>query len=208
MQNLNPRTQIPVSIRANKALGLGYRKDIVNTIPTADYLRGVIAYDRFFFFRPLNPTNSFVLSMAYNSAYNLSETAGKDFRFPQAKPGRSQATSVITGVGTACVKGKHARNNPLCVTAVAKDYEDSYKYEGFLTTALQTDMMHGKLSPRVAIITDVSGIFAFQPTVTYRVSDNFLLSATYLAIAGSRQASIGTFQYNDMVQLRATVQLN
>src|SRR5262249_21394747 len=44
MQNLNPRSQIPVSIRANKALGLGYRKNILNTIPTADYLRWVIAY--------------------------------------------------------------------------------------------------------------------------------------------------------------------
>jgi hypothetical protein len=204
MQNLNPRSQIPRFLRK----GLGYRTDIVNTMPTADYLRWVIAYDRFFFFRPLNPTNSFVLSMAYNSSYNLSETAGRDFRSPQAKPGLSQATSVITGVGTTCVKGNHSRNNPLCVTAVAKNFEDQYKYEGFLTTALQTDMMHGKLEPRVAIITDVSGIFAFQPTVTYRVNDNFLLSATYLAIATTRVTGIGTFQAHDMVQLRATLQLN
>ncbi len=69
-------------------------------------------------------------------------------------------------------------------------------------------MMHGKLEPRVAIITDVSGIFAFQPTVTYRVNDNFLLSATYLAIATTRNTGIGTFANHDMVQLRATVQLN
>ena len=68
--------------------------------------------------------------------------------------------------------------------------------------------MHGKLEPRVAIITDVSGIFAFQPTVTYRVNDNFLLSATYLAIATTRNTGIGTFANHDMVQLRATVQLN
>ena len=58
------------------------------------------------------------------------------------------------------------------------------------------------------IITDVSGIFAFQPTVTYRVTDNFLLSATYLAIATTRKTGIGTFRDHDMVQLRATVQLN
>ena len=74
-------------------------------------------------------------------------------------------------------------NNPLCVDRGAERLRGRYKYEGFLTTAIQTDMMHGKLSPRIAIITDVSGIFAFQPTVTYRVSDNFLLSATYSAIA-------------------------
>jgi hypothetical protein len=40
------------------------------------------------------------------------------------------------------------------------------------------------------------------------VNDNFLLSATYLAIATDRVFSIGTFQAHDMVQLRATVQLN
>jgi hypothetical protein len=201
--NLNPRSQIPRAFRES----LGYKKNIVNTIPTADYLRWVIAYDRFFFFRPLNPTNSFVLSMAYNSQYNLSETGGRDFRSPQAKPGKSQAQAVPTGLSSTC-KGKAAFNNPLCVTAVATNFEDQYKYEGFLTTAIQTDMMHGKLSPRIAIITDVSGIFAFQPTVTYRVNDNFLLSATYLAIATDRVFSIGTFQAHDMVQLRATVQLN
>ncbi len=103
MVNLNPRTQIPVS--SPQGL-LGYRTNITNTIPTADYMRWVVAYDRFFFLRALNPTNSFVLSMAYNSSYNLSETAGRDFRSPQAKPGRSQATSVITGVGTTCVQGQ------------------------------------------------------------------------------------------------------
>ena len=202
-RNLNARSQLPVAFRP----AFGYKTNIVNTIPKADYLRWVIAYDRFFFFRPLNPTNSFVLSMAYNSSFNLSEKGGMDFRFPQAKPGRRQARSIDTGLSASC-SGKTAKNNPLCVTAVPHDYEDSYQYEGFLTTALQTDMLHGKLSPRVAVITDVSGIFAFQPTMTYRVTDNFLFTATYLAIAASRKASIGTFRAHDMIQLRATVQLN
>jgi hypothetical protein len=205
--NLNPRSQIPKSIRTNPALDLGYKKNIVNSIPTADYLRWVLAYDRFFFFRPLNPTNSFVLSMAFNSSFNLSEKGGRDFRSPQAKPGKSQTQSVNTGLGTGC-KGKQAATNPLCVTAVPGNFEDAYQYEGFLTTTLQTDYMHGRLSPRVTIITDVSGIFAFQPTVTYRVTDNFLLGATYLAIATQRKAGLGTFRAHDMFQLRATVQLN
>jgi len=94
------------------------------------------------------------------------------------------------------------------VTAVPTNFEDAYKYEGFVTWTLQTDMLHGSLTPRATIITDVSGIFAFQPTVTYRVSDNFLLQATYLAIATQRKAGLGTFRAHDMVQLRATVQLN
>ena len=119
-----------------------------------------------------------------------------------------QARSFANGLSPQCTAMMDAKNNPFCVTAVPTDYEDAYRYEGFLTTAVQTDMMHGKLSPRVAIITDVSGIFAFQPTVTYRVTDNFLFTATYLAIAGERKASIGTFRAHDMLQLRATVQLN
>ncbi len=202
-RNLNPRAQVPKAFRST----FGYKENIVNTIPKADYLRWVLAYDRFFFFRPLNPTNSFVLSMAYNSSFNLSEKGGLDFRNPQAKPGKRQARSIANGLSPSCT-GKGAKNNPLCVTAVPKDYEDAYQYEGFLTTAIQTDMLHGSLSPRIAIITDVSGIFAFQPTVTYRVTDNFLFSATYLAIAATRKAGLGSFRAHDMVQLRATVQLN
>ncbi len=208
-RNLNARSQLPRNLRT----GFGYKKNIFNTIPTADYLRWVVAYDRFFFFRPINPTNSFVLSLAYNSSFNISETSGNDFRNAYAKPGKRQAESTITGLtpaGTPCQQrgAQGAKNNPLCVTAIPKNFEDAYRYEGFLTTALQTDMMHGKLAPRIVVITDVSGIFAFQPTFTYRVTDNFLVSATYLAIAATRKANLGVFRAHDMVQLRATVQLN
>jgi hypothetical protein len=69
-------------------------------------------------------------------------------------------------------------------------------------------MLHGKLTPRIVMIADFSGIFAFQPSVTYRVTDNFLMGATYSAIAASRKAGPGVFRAHDMIQLRATVQLN
>ncbi len=204
-RNLNPRAQLPGFVNKRD---FGYRRTIINTIPEADYIRWVLAYDRFFFFRPLNPTNSFVLSMAFNNQVNLSERTGFNFRNPVAKPGRRQASAIANGLSETCTRANDAKNNPLCVTAVPTDFEDSYKYEGFLTTAIQTDMMHGKLSPRIVAITDVSGIFAFQPSVTYRVTDNFLVSATYLAIATQRKTGLGTFRAHDMVQLRATVQLN
>ncbi len=125
--NLNPRAQIPANVR--NAVDLGYKKHIVNTIPTADYLRWVIAYDRFFFFRPLNPTNSFTLSMAFNSSLNLSENSSHDFRNPSAKPGKSQTQNVPTGLGTVC-KGKAAATNPLCVTAVPTNFEDAVQVRG------------------------------------------------------------------------------
>ena len=47
----------------------------------------VIGYDRNFFARWLNPSNSFILVMAYNSSFNLSEKGGMDFRNANPKFG-------------------------------------------------------------------------------------------------------------------------
>jgi hypothetical protein len=80
-QNLNPRVAVPPLPGLPKAS---------NHVTTADYVRWVIAYDRFFFFRPLNPTNSFTLITSFNSEFNLSEKGGRDYRWPNTKllPGR------------------------------------------------------------------------------------------------------------------------
>jgi hypothetical protein len=202
-RNLNPRVQVPASIRK----AIGDTKNYANTVPTADYIRWVIAYDRFFFIPAINPTNSFTLSMAYNSSFNLSEKGGMDFRNANAKPGHPQTRDgVIPGV--AACQGKAALTNPLCQTINPHDYEDAYQYEGFLTTALLTDYMHGRLEPRLVIITDISGIFAFNPSVTYRFTDNFLGTISYLSVEGDRKAGLGNFQAHDMLQLRITAQLN
>src|SRR6185295_1217996 len=123
-------------------------QDLTNTGATADYPRGVIGYDRLFFFRPLNPTNSFSLSSAYNSSFTLRERQGKAYRNPQAKPGRMQAESGPIPYSKTC-KGQASFNNPLCVRADPHAFEDAYRYEGFLQTALQTDYLHGSLSPRI-----------------------------------------------------------
>ena len=49
----------------------------------------------------------------------------------------------------------------------------------------------------------------FAPTVTYRVNDSLLATATYIAIASAtREAFLGTFRDHDMLQLRLTYQLN
>ncbi|MGH9420640.1 MAG: DUF1302 family protein, partial [Thermoanaerobaculia bacterium] len=60
------------------------------TIPFADVLRYEIGFDRFFFARFLNPSNSFVLSTSIVGSYNASFTGadGDHFRFGgQLKPG-------------------------------------------------------------------------------------------------------------------------
>ena len=68
--------------------------------------------------------------------------------------------------------------------------------------------MHGRLEPRLVVLAWASGIFGFQPMLTYRINDNLLLSGTYVAIESSRRAILGTFRAHDMVQIRMTLQLN
>ncbi|MCW5888975.1 MAG: hypothetical protein KIT14_00330 [bacterium] len=206
-RQLNPRTQIPAALRRSPLLN--DNKKYFNTMQKADYIRWVIGYDRFFFFRPINPSSSIVLSAAFNNSFNLSEKGGKDYRYPQTKPGYFlQAQSGVIPRIAACAPKTGARNNPLCVRAVPRNFEDAYQYEGFFQFALQTDMFHGKFSPRLTFIADVSGIFVFQPTGTYRINDNVLLTATWVGIEASRKAGPGTFRAHDMLQLRVTFQLN
>ena len=204
-RNLNARSQIPAA--AVRSLG---GTPVRSSMPKADYLRFVLGYDRFFFFRPLNPSNSFVLSMAFNGSINMTERRGMDFRNPNPKPGKPAATiGPVPGIALCDnAAALPAALQQLCVSTPAKNFEDANKFEGFLTTALQTDYMHGKLQPRIVIITDVSGIFGFAPTATYRITDSFLAGITYLAIEGSRKAGLATFREHNMVQLRLTYQLN
>jgi hypothetical protein len=200
-KNVNAAAQLP------DAIAQVLRRPIGRTsIPTADFLRFVVGYDRFFFFRPLNPSNSFVLSLAFNGSINLSEDDDNNYRYPNPKPGKPQAAPGPIP-GTLC-QGAAARSNPACVQTIPQNFEDLHKFEGFLQTAIQTDYLHGRLSPRIVIITDVSGIFGFAPSAVYRITDSFLASATFLAIAASREAGLGTFRDHDMLQLRLTYQLN
>ncbi len=203
-KNLNPRGQVPGAKNPDGS-------PIVNTIPKTDFLRWVIGYDRFFFFRPLNPTNAFTLVTAWHGQWNLLERRGMDFRYAGLqKPGKP---AVVIGriPGTAdCDKpGANGKFPITCQTVNPKNFEDLYTFDNqFLQVALQTDYLHGKLEPRVVALLDVSGIFAFNPSVVYRLTDNVLLSANYVAIESSRRAGFGAFRGHDILQLRVTAQLN
>ena len=200
-RNLNPRVQLPRALRADS------EKNLKNSIPTADYVRWVIGYDRNFFVRWLNPTNSFILVMSYNSSFNLSEKGGKDYRNPYTKPGHTQTRNGPRPGNPNC-RGAAARTSPLCIYADPHDFEDAYQYEGILTTTLRTDYMHATLQPSLTMITDISGVFGFAPSLNYRINDNLIVGATYLAVAGTRKAGLGTFRAHDMLQLRVTGQFN
>lgn len=184
-QNLGAAAQVP---------GAGAT---ANFIPKANYLRWVIGYDRFFFFRPVNPSNSIVASAAFHGQWNTTATFhGRDYRSPQTKPGKPPAFQSTVG-------------GNLVAFTPDKNYQNEYAVDNlFLNVAFQTDYMHGRLTPRLVFIADVSGIFGLSLGTTYRINDNVLASLTYLSIEGPRKYALGTFRSHDMVQFRMTYQLN
>jgi hypothetical protein len=195
-QNLNPLAQVPRSILNGKL--------VTNTIPRTDYLRWVIGYDRFFFFRPLNPTNSFIIAAAIHGEHNIFERRERDFRTAQQKPGKP-----ATDFAKLPICSPVAIASKQCRIAPAKNFEDLKAFDNdYLSVALLTDYMHGRLEPRLVMLFWASGIYGFQPMLTYRVNDNVLLTGTYIAIESSRRAILGTFRAHDMAQLRVTFQLN
>ncbi|TMB50390.1 MAG: DUF1302 domain-containing protein, partial [Deltaproteobacteria bacterium] len=84
-QNLNPLAQVPRSILGGRFF--------TNTIPRTDYVRWLIGYDRFFFFRPINPSNSFIVVAAIHGESNVFERRERDFRTAQQKPGKEATAS-------------------------------------------------------------------------------------------------------------------
>src|SRR5581483_3768760 len=96
------------------------------SVPHADFLRFEIGYDRNFFFRPINPYNSFLWVTAYVGQWNLSETFTRaNYRFG----GQQKATSTGTRIGA------NANNLSLQTISqlhtVASDFVDLYPYESF-----------------------------------------------------------------------------
>jgi hypothetical protein len=165
-----------------------------NSIPTADYLRWTIGYDRFFFMRALNPANSFIFSGQFNGQWNLSEDGDQDFR---------NSTTKVRNDDFLPQAGPNGERMP------DTNWEDQKRFDSlFISAALQTDYLHGKLTPRLVGIFDFRGTFGFTATATYRFTDSFLFTATYLAIASDRLVGLGTFRDRDQFQFRLTYQLN
>jgi hypothetical protein len=189
--NLDPQVQVPGGTKKN------------NTIAKADYMRWTLGYDRFFFFRPLNPTNSFTFIATHNGSWNVSASSSKDYRNPQAKPGKSQATPGAIPGNPLCPGAGFS-----CLQAIPSTFEDEKEVEHFFQFALQTDYMHGRLTPRLVAILDPSGIYAFQLTGTYRITDYLLFSSGFYAIEGSRRSGIASFKDRNQIQMRLTYQLN
>lgn len=155
-------------------------------VPRADIMRFEIGLDRFFFFRPLNPTNSFVLSTSVVGNVNFDETDNRDFR---AGPLKQYA-------------------QPLDAPAPnAQDFVQLQQFEGQMQITVQTDYMHGRIQPRVTVAAWNRGTYFMHPSVIYRLRDWLLLSADYVHIGGMYQ-SAGYFRDRDQLGFRVTYQLN
>jgi hypothetical protein len=154
------------------------------SVPHADFLRWELGYDRFFFFRPFNPTNSFTWVTAFVGSYNLDETSQKDFRQNgQQKPG------TYTGILTP------------------DDFVQLPKVDMFVQSHITTDYLHGRLTPGVTGIFNALGTFVVMTQLTYRWSDSMIFDAYYTTIGGAFSGP-GFFRDRDQVALRATYQLN
>ena len=175
--NQNPQVQVPGGTKTQ------------NSIPKANYLRWTVGYDRFFFFRPLNPSNSILITAQHNMSWNVDSGKKADFRNPNPKPGKA-------------VAGPAGEQQPDI------NWEDQYEFEHFFTFATQSDYLHGKLEPRITMIIDPSGIFGFALNFPYRVTDNLIFAPGFYAIEASRRAGLATFRDRDQFQIRVTYQLN
>ena len=74
------------------------------------------------------------------------------------------------------------------------DYVNAYGLDAQAQITLQTDYLHGRLSPRLTYIQFVQGTAALHPTLTYRWNDWLLFQADYQYITAptSRWASSAT----------------
>lgn len=170
-------------------------------IPYADVLRYELGFDRFFFFRPMNPSNSFILSSSIVGSYNASQDNDDPrthFRFQgQLKPG----PVCFQGNGQGQCNVFRQRGN------FQDDFVNSYALDAQGQITLQTDYLHGRLTPRLTYIQFVRGTAALHPSIIYRWNDWLLFQADYQYISGAYQ-SLGFFRDRDQASVRVTYQLN
>jgi len=179
------------------------------SVPTADFIRFELGFDRFFFYRTLNPSNSFTWVSAYVGQVNLSEIAGKgNFRFggqtKVCKSNQPNCNGTVVPVNTSAL----SINTIGQLHTVAKDYVDLYPYESFFQTHLQTDYMHGRLTPSITAIVGLDGVYGFPMGATYRFSDSLLFDFKYVLLGGNFYFPFGYFRDRSQLSARITYLLS
>lgn len=172
-------------------------------VPHADFMRFEIGFDRFFFFRPLNRTNSFTWVSAYVGQWNLTETFGDDdFRFG----GQQKATSTGRRVG-ANTQGLNI-NTIGKLRTVPTDFVDLYPYESFVQSHVETSYLHGRLNPSLTLIVGLNGVVALPVGLNYRFSDSLIFDFKYVFLGGNFNFPFGYFRDRSQLSARMTLLLN
>lgn len=161
--------------------------------PPSDLLRWELGIDRFFFLRALNPTNSFTLVTAIVGQWNTDE--GKKVWDPV-----QQQTIELDFRQNGQTKLGTTGNNP-------NDFVQQKTVEAFGQVHIQTDYMHGRLSPSLTYIQNVRGTWTVLPAVAYRMSDSLIFDLAAVFIGGEYQ-QLGFFRDRDQIAARMTYQLN
>jgi uncharacterized protein DUF1302 len=173
------------------------------SIPHADFIRFELGFDRNFFLRAINPYNSFIWVSAYVGQWNVTETfTNRNFRFN----GQQKATNVGVRLGANAQDLTLATINKL--HTVNTDFVDLYPYESFVQTHLQTDYMHGRLTPSITAIVGLDGVYAIPMGLTYRFTDNALFDLKYVPIGGNFYFPFGFFKDRSQLSARVTFLLN
>jgi hypothetical protein len=176
------------------------------SVPEADYLRWEIGFDRFFFNRTLNRANSFVWVTALVGSWNLDETfSDRDYRFYGQRKPTGDADDPWRLGANFDVLGSLADVGKL--RTLAKDYVDLHAVEWFIQSTLQTDYVHGRVSPRLTVIVNPRGTYVVSPLVSFRLTDSVLFSLRYAAVVGGFFQT-GFFRDRDQVAARLTFLLN
>jgi uncharacterized protein DUF1302 len=176
---------------------------LAGNVPHADYLRFELGFDRFFFMRALNPSNSFTWVSAYVGQWNMTETfTNRDFRFG----GQQELTKGGTksGVNTAQLTLQTLGQ----LHTVAEDFVDQGEYESFVQSHLQTDYWHGRLTPAITAIIGLNGTYAIPMDVAYRFTDNVIFDLKYVPLGGAFRFPTGYFRDRSQIFARMTFLLN
>jgi hypothetical protein len=172
-------------------------------IPRADIIRFELGYDRFFFLRQLNPSNSFVWVTAYVGQWNLSDTfTSENYRFggqQKLAPNGVRVGANTTGLSITTIGKLHT---------VPTDFVDLHPYESFVQTHLQTDYMHGRLTPAITAVMGLNGTFVVPVGLTYRYTDSLLFDFKYIYLGGAFTFPTGYFRDRSQLSARVTFLLN
>ncbi len=172
-------------------------------IPHADFIRFELGYDRFFFFRPLNPSNSFTWVTAYVGQLNLSEIAGDgNYRFggqQKLSPTGTRSGANTQGLSLATIGQLHT---------VPSDFVDLYPYESFVQSHLETSYLHGRLNPSVTVVLGLNGTYVIPFGLNYRFNDNLLFDLKYVLTGGAFMFPTGYFRDRSQLGVRMTALFN